>query len=59
MLSREDRNTIIKVLDNDGVGCMIALIDNIVTHAYNDGYDKGFNDSYDYDNIIEDDEVDY
>ena len=59
MLSKVDRDTIINVLDIDGIGCMIALIDDIVTHAYNDGYDKGWNDSYDYDNIIEDDEVDY
>lgn len=55
MLSKEDRNTIIKVLDTDGIGCMIALIDDIVAHAYNDGYDKGWNDSYDDDHCIEND----
>ena len=55
MVSKEDRETIINVLDTDGIGCMIALIDNIVIHAYNDGYEKGWNDSYDYDNYIDDD----
>lgn len=54
MLSKEDRETIIKVLDAESVGCMIALIDDIVTHAYNDGYDKGWNDGYDHDHYIDD-----
>ena len=54
MVSKEDRETIINVLDTDGIDCMIALIDNIVTHAYNDGYDKGWNDSYDDDHYIDD-----
>ena len=55
MLSKEDIDTIIKVLDTDGIGCMIALIDNLVVNAYNNGYDKGWNDSYDYEHCIEDD----
>lgn len=59
MLSKEDRDTIIKVLDTDGVGCMIALIDDIVTHAYNNGYDKGWNDFYNNVHCVEYDEVDY
>lgn len=59
MLSKEDRDTIIKVLDTDGVGCMIALIDNMIVNAYNDGYDNGWDDSYNYDNCIKDYEVDY
>lgn len=58
MLSKEDMETIIKVLDTDGLGCMITLIDNMMANAYNDGYDNGWNDCYDYDNCIEDDEYD-
>lgn len=46
MLNKEDRETIIKVLDTDGVGCMIALIDNIVLQAHNDGYTEGYTDGY-------------
>lgn len=46
MLSKEDRETIIKVLDMDGVGCMIALINNIVSQAHNDGYTDGYTDGY-------------
>lgn len=59
MLSNVDRDTIISVLDIDGVGCMIALIDDIVLHAYNDGYDKGWNDFYYNDYCVDDDDVEY
>lgn len=46
MLSKVDRDTIIKVLYTDGVDCMIALIDNIVSQAHNDGYTDGYTDGY-------------
>lgn len=46
MLSKEDRDTIIKVLDTDGVDCMIDLIDNIVVQSHNDGYTDGYTDGY-------------
>ena len=59
MLSKADRDTIVKVLDTDCIGCMIALIDNMIVNAYNDGYDNGWNDSYDYNNCIEDDDIEY
>ena len=46
MLSKEDRDTIIKVLYNDGLGSMIALIENIALQVHHKGYSDGYTDGY-------------
>lgn len=46
MLSKLDRNTIISVLDIDGIDNMMALIDDIVLQSHNDGYTEGYTDGY-------------
>lgn len=49
-LTKEDKNKLIKMIENDSfsVEDILICVDKLLYSEFNDGYDKGWKDGYDY-----------
>lgn len=49
-LRKDVENKLIKMIENDGfsVEDILIYVDNMMYNEYNEGYDKGWKDGYDY-----------
>lgn len=50
ILRKDSENKLIKMIENDSfsVGDILIYVDNMMYNEYEEGYDKGWKDDYDY-----------